>query len=154
MTTKNNSKEKKYDGSGSYEDAIENKIKEEKTDNNPSSFVEKSFEELLTETRAKITQENYYQTEKVIVGSSIVTIHFKPLSHRLLSEMQRLPQVEMVPFILTNTLYSAVENRLYTKDELDALFEGLGGLTEIIGSKILEESGFTVPSRMNSNPFP
>ncbi|MDR0774702.1 MAG: hypothetical protein LBE72_05330 [Rickettsia sp.] len=126
--------------------------KKEENKNQPI-IKEKSFDELLVETKDKITQKDYYQTEKFPVGDGVVTVHFKSVSHKTLSHMNRLPEDDRIPYLLSQTLYSAVENRLFTFEELNALFEGLGGLTETIASRVLTESGFNFESVLSKNPI-
>ncbi len=111
-----------------------------------AGIKEKSLNELLAETEAKITQKDYYQTEKFKIGNGIVAINFKPLSQKTFMEMNNKHVDERIPYLLSQTLYNPEEKRLYTIEELKALFDGLGGLTITIANKILRESGFDINS--------
>jgi hypothetical protein len=103
---------------------------------------EKSLNELLAETEAKITQKDYYQTEKFKVGKGTVAINFKPLSQKTFMKMNNKYLDDRIPYLLSETLYNVDEKRLFTVKELKVLFDGLGGLTVTIANKILTESGF------------
>ncbi|BBL61503.1 hypothetical protein [Methanobrevibacter arboriphilus] len=113
---------------------------------NKPKIQEKSLNELLAETEVKITQKDYYQTEKFKLGNGIVAINFKPLSQKTFMKMNNKHVDERIPYLLSQTLYNPEEKRLYTIDELKALFDGLGGLTITIANKILVESGFDIKS--------
>lgn len=113
---------------------------------NKPGIQEKSLNELLAETEVKITQKDYYQTEKFKLGNGIVAINFKPLSQKTFMKMNNKHVDERIPYLLSETLYNPEEKRLYTIDELKALFDGLGGLTITIANKILAESGFDIRS--------
>jgi len=156
MTKEN---KEKYDGTGDYYAALNNKGKapekssQKNNEENKPVIPEKSFDELLAETEAKLTQKNYYQTEKLIHKGEAIPINFKPLSHKIISGMGRLPEGERIEYLVEKTLYSPSNNRLYSKEELKYLFEGKGYLTERIAELIMNDAGLDVQEHLKQNPI-
>jgi len=121
---------------------------------NKPVIPEKSFDELLAETEAKLTQKNYYQTEKLIHKGEVIPINFKPLGNRTIITMSKLPETERLEYILKKALYSPTKKDLYSEDELKYLFEGKGYLVGEIAELIMNDAGLDVSKYVKQNPIP
>lgn len=120
---------------------------------NKPQIKERSFNDILAETEAKITQKDYYQTNRFVFEDTIIEVYSKPVSHKIVTDMTRKPVDERIPYLLSKVLYNPDEERIYSMDELNVLFEGLGGLTESIAEELLVASGFNVKRALERNPI-
>lgn len=117
--------------------------------------IEIELEELIAETEAKITQgKDYYQTEKFPIAGRLLTIHFKPLTEKMLMEMKEVKEEDATMFILTKTIYSPLNKKLFGKKKIEAMLKGKVILAERIAKKIMVESGFDESMIKKVEPFP
>lgn len=111
-----------------------------------------TLNELLEETKAKVMDKDYYETINTTVNGKPTEIYHKLLSHKIYAIAGSKPEHERAEYILEKTLYNPAENKLFTKEELNILFMGLGGLVETIALKIIQSSGFDLKILENIIP--
>ena len=113
------------------------------------------LDELLRETEGKITQgKDYYQTEKFPIGGRLLTINFKPITEKMLVDMKEVEEKDATMFILTKTIYSPTNKKLFGKKKVESLLKGKVILAERIAKKIMIESGFDESMLKEVAPFP
>jgi len=104
-------------------------------------LVEKTLDELLSETESKLMQgDAYYQTEKFRIGNNIVKIHFKLITQEIIMQMYDKKESERIPYLLSRSLYNPKNEGLFSEEQLEKFLPG--GLAIVVAYKILQESGF------------
>lgn len=128
---------------------IEDKKKSEKE----SQIIEKTLDQLLSETESKLTQgEDYYQTEKFRVGNGIAKVHFKLINQETIMKMYDKKESERIPYLLSKSLHNPKTKDLFSEKQLEKFLPG--GLAIVVAYKILQESGFDESTMKNKQlPF-